>query len=347
MAKNDEDDFMDGMSASELLNQTDIDALIAEAMEEPDEIIYDPEGNKVKTPRGTRIEPYDFRNPIFLTEVELRRVRIRHEEFIRYLSARLSIFLRLEYSLKMSRLSTLTYNKFTETIANPAHVVLFKIEQLFGVGVIDINPRLALTMVDRMLGGKGHSVQGERYLTEIETNLVDDVVAIVLEEWCRQWKTEQELDTTIIGHESNGRFLETSPADAIMLVLSMEAGVGDCSETVQIGIPYYTLEPIIKKMHDAKERDLSRDISGIKAIWQDTFNDIDINVVAEWDGGTIAAKEALYLRPGDVIRFPKSVLKQTRVRLANTVRFVGEIGLDNNRVAVKVSDKIAGELQEG
>ncbi len=336
----------DDQTEGELLNQTDIDALIQEAMEEPEEIIYDPEGNKVKTPKGTRIEPYDFRNPIFLTEVELRRVRIRHEEFIRYLAARLSIFLRLEYSLKMSRLSTLTYSKFTETIPNPAHVVLFKIEQLFGVGVIDINPRLALTMVDRMLGGKGHSVQGERYLTEIETNLVDDVVSIVLEEWCRQWKSEQELDTTIIGHESNGRFLETSPADAIMLVLSMEAGVGDCSETIQIGLPYYTLEPIIKRMHEAKEKDLGLDLTQSESAWQSSFNQIDIPIQAEWDGDSLTTKEVLHLRPGDVIRFPKSVLKNTRVRLSNTIKFTGEIGLENNRVGVKLNKKLEEELPE-
>ncbi len=336
----------DEQTEGELLNQTDIDALIQEAMEEPEEIIYDPEGNKVKTPKGTRIEPYDFRNPIFLTEVELRRVRIRHEEFIRYLAARLSIFLRLEYSLKMSRLSTLTYSKFTETIPNPAHVVLFKIEQLFGVGVIDINPRLALTMVDRMLGGKGHSVQGERYLTEIETNLVDDVVSIVLEEWCRQWKAEQELDTTIIGHESNGRFLETSPADAIMLVLSMEAGVGDCSETIQIGLPYYTLEPIIKRMHEAKEKDLGLDLAQSESSWQSSFNQIDIPVQAEWDGDTLTTKEVLQIRPGDVLRFPKSVLKNTRVRLANTIKFTGEIGLENNKVGVKLNKKVEEELPE-
>ncbi|EDY85112.1 flagellar motor switch protein FliM, putative [Verrucomicrobiia bacterium DG1235] len=336
----------DDPTEGELLNQTDIDALIQEAMEEPEEIIYDPEGNKVKTPKGTRIEPYDFRNPIFLTEVELRRVRIRHEEFIRYLAARLSIFLRLEYSLKMSRLSTLTYSKFTETIPNPAHVVLFKIEQLFGVGVIDINPRLALTMVDRMLGGKGHSVQGERYLTEIETNLVDDVVGIVLEEWCRQWKSEQELDTTIIGHESNGRFLETSPADAIMLVLSMEAGVGDCSETIQIGLPYYTLEPIIKRMHEAKEKDLGMDLTQAESSWQSSFNQIDIPVQAEWDGQTLTTKEVMNLRPGDVIRFPKTVLKDTRVRLSNSIKFTGEVGLENDRVAVKLDKKLEEESPE-
>ncbi len=324
----------------ELLDQTDIDALIAEAMDEPEEIIYDPEGNKVRTQKGTRIEQYDFRNPVFLTEVELRRVRIRHEEFIRYLAARLSIFLRLEYSLKMSRLSTLTYSKYTETIPNPAHVVLFKLDQLHGVGAIDINPRLALTMVDRMLGGKGHSVQGERYLTEIEMNLVDDVANIVLDEWCRQWKVERELNASIIGHESNGRFLETAPADSIMLVLTMEAGVGDCSESIQIGIPYYTLEPVIKKMYEDKEKEINPEVIGSKQSWQGSFDRVDIPVSAEWDAGVLTVKEAAHLRPGDVIRFPKDVLSDTHIRLTNTKKFKGEIGLDKNRVAVKISEKL-------
>lgn len=340
------DDPQDFPGEGELLDQTDIDALIAEAMDEPDEIIYDPQGNKITTSKGTRIEPYDFRNPIFLTEVELRRVRIRHEEFIRYLAARLSIFLRLEYSLKMSRLSTLTYAKYTETIPNPAHVVLFKVEQLFGVGVIDINPRLALTMVDRMLGGKGHSVQGERYLTEIEMNLVDDVVSIVLDEWCRQWKTERELDASIIGHESNGRFLETAPSDSIMLVLTMEAGVGDCSESIQIGIPYYTLEPIIKKMYENKEKEINQEIVGAEKLWQESFDRVNIPVTAEWDADSLTVKEVAHLRPGDVIRFPKTVLNETRVRLSNTCKFRGEVGLDNNQVAVRINEKLEEKDEE-
>ncbi len=331
-----EDESLDG----ELLDQTDIDALIVEAMDEPEEIIYDPEGNKVRTQKGPRIETYDFRNPVFLTEVELRRVRIRHEEFIRYLAARLSIFLRLEYSLKMSRLATLTYSKYTETIPNPAHVVLFKLDQLHGVGAIDINPRLALTMVDRMLGGKGHSVHGERYLTEIEMNLVDDVANIVLDEWCRQWKTERELNASIIGHESNGRFLETAPADSIMLVLAMEAGVGDCSESIQIGIPYYTLEPIIKKMYEDKEKEMNPELEDSKKKWQGSFDKVDIPVKAEWDADSLTVNEVAHLRPGDVIRFPKDILSETRIRLTNTIKFKGEIGLDKNRVAVRISEKL-------
>ena len=41
---------------------------------------------------------------------------------------------------------------------------MFKVEPLVGVGILDINPRLALTIADRLLGGRGHSVKAERYL---------------------------------------------------------------------------------------------------------------------------------------------------------------------------------------
>ena len=78
--------------------------------------------------------------------------------------------------------------RFAENLPSPAHLCLFKAEPLSGVGVLDINPRLALTLVDRMSGGRGHSVKTERYLTEIETALLEDILNVVLEEWCVQWK---------------------------------------------------------------------------------------------------------------------------------------------------------------
>ena len=90
--------------------------------------------------------------------------------------------------------------------------------------------------------------RSERYLTEIEIALIEDVVRIILDEWCGQWKAEQELRPLIIGHENNGRFLQTSPKDAIVLALTLECSFGDCSEQIQLGVPYYTIEPVVKKM---------------------------------------------------------------------------------------------------
>ena len=238
---------------SVFLDQSEIDKLLAQTGQAP-------EGNTVLLAAGHRnsteapkIENYDFRRPAFLSEAELRRLRLLHEDFVQYLSARLSVFLRMEFGIKLAALTTISYAKFTEVLPSPTHICLFKVEPLKGVGLISINPRLALTVADRLLGGRGHSVKAERHLTEIEAGLLEDVVMITLEEWCDQWK--EEMHPEVCGHETNARFLETSPHDAIVLQVTLEVSFGDCAEQIHIGIPYYTIEPLVKKMQLRRQKD--------------------------------------------------------------------------------------------
>ncbi len=103
---------------NEILSQSDIDALMAEAMQAPQDMVFTHDGRRLGPGEKVHIEAYDFRNPVFLTEIELRQVRIRHEQFIHYLSARLSMFLRMDFGLKMSQLYTVPYLRFTESIPN-------------------------------------------------------------------------------------------------------------------------------------------------------------------------------------------------------------------------------------
>lgn len=331
--------------SSDILDQSEIDKLLASADVQQKQLIFAADGSRIDPLKSPKIETYDFRNPVFLTEVELRRLRLLHEDFIRYLSARLSLFLRMEFALKMAKLTTLSYQKFTEALPSPTHLCLFKAEPLFGVGILDMNPRLALTIADRMLGGRGHSVKAERFLTEIEVGLIEDIVMIILEEWCVQWKQEKELHPAIIGHESNGRFLQTSPKDAVVLALTLEADFGDCAEQIQIGMPYYTIEPLVKSMQARRQKDSNLDSEVIKkkAEWLPVYEKVTIPAKAEWDAFELSLREVVSLRVGDVIEMPTGILDQTRVMLNGCPKFVGSVGLDGDRVAVKLTKKIIEE----
>jgi flagellar motor switch protein FliM len=328
--------------ASDFLDQSEIDRLLAQTAE-----AQAPKNGGVvggdASKSDPKIEPYDFRNPAFLSEAELRRLRLIHEDFIRYLSARLSLYLRMEFGLKMSKLTTVTYSKFTESLPNPTHISLFKVEPLVGVGILDINPRLALTIADRLLGGRGHSVKAERYLTEIEIALIEDVIVILLEEWCGQWKAEQELRPLLIGQENNGRFLQTSPRDAIMLAMSLECNFGDCSEQIQIGVPYYTIEPVVKKMQARRHKDNAVVPALKRAEWQAAYDRITVPVRAEWQAFELSLREISSLRVGDVIEMPSSMCSDTRVLLNGTPKFVGTVGLNSDRVAVQLTRKLPNE----
>jgi len=331
--------------ASDYLDQSEIDKLLAQTVEtqQPKQLLIRHNGKRTETAGAAKIEAYDFRNPAFLSEVELRRLRLLHEDFIRYLSARLSLYLRMEFGLKMAKLTTVAYSKFTDSLPNPTHLTLFKVEPLVGVGILDINPRLALTIADRLLGGRGHSVKAERYLTEIEIALIEDVIIILLEEWCAQWKVEQELRPQIIGHENNGRFLQTSPKDAIVLAMTLEANFGDCSEQLQIGVPYYTIEPVVKKMQARRQKDTAVAAVEKGSSWQKSYDHITMPVRAEWQALELSLREVVSLRVGDVVEMPSALFNETRVLLNGTAKFVGTVGVDADRVAVKLTRKLPAE----
>ena len=324
------------------LDQSEIDKLLAQTSEAPQkqQVIRATRSNREGE---AKIESYDFRNPAFLSEFELRRLRLVHEDFIRYLSARLSLHLRMEFGLKMAKLTTISYQKFTESLLNPTHLSLFKVEPLTGVGILDINPRLALAIADRLLGGRGQAVKAERYLTEIEVSLVEDVVVILLEEWCGQWKMEKDLRPVLIGHENNGRFLQTSPKDAVVLALSLEATFGDCSEQIQIGVPYYLIEPVVRRMQTRRQKDAAIAPVEKRAEWHPAYDRISMPVRAEWSGLELSLRELTCLRVGDVIELPATLFNETQVLLNGSAKFIGSIGHDSDRVAVQLTRQLSPE----
>jgi len=334
------DPSSDADSESDVLNQLDIDSLMAEAMAPSEEIIISSTGERYDEDQRVQVEVFDFRNPVFLTEIEMRQVRIRHEQFIYYLEARLSMFLRMDFGLKMSKLNTTPFHKYVETIPNPTFIAMCNIEELSGIGVVDMNPRLAMTFVDRLLGGMGHSVRDERYLTELEMALMDDVVNLILEEWCRQWEDIMDINAHIIGRENNGRFLQTSPPDAIVLVLTMEATIGDCSEPIQIAFPYHTVEPVIKQMQNIEKKFRQSGSKGKDAEWREHLGDIDVPIIAEWDAFEVTVRDLMGLRIGDVVELPMDIVSQTKITFEGTTQFIGEAGLQNGRVVVKLEKPV-------
>ena len=60
---------------TDFLDQNEIDRLLASAVEaQPKKSVL--VGSGSKAPDTLKIEPYDFRNPAFLSEGELRRLRL-------------------------------------------------------------------------------------------------------------------------------------------------------------------------------------------------------------------------------------------------------------------------------
>lgn len=336
------DESLDSSAFAQVLSQNEVENLLAQvSVEESTLLVHSADQQQERRARDS-IQPYDFRHPVFLSESELRRLRVRHEGFIRALAARLSVYLRMEFTLQMSKLQTTLYRRFTETLSNPTCLTLFKAEPLPGVCILEVSPRLGLTIVDRLLGGSAHAVNAEHEFTEIEVALLEQAVQVILGEWCSHWKAVQELRPVVLGTENTGRFLQTAPHDTVMLVLSMEARLGDCSETLQLCFPYYTLEPLIRSLSQAsEERNVSEPSRpAAKPKWNPDFDDILVQVSAAWSDLELSAREIVGLKVGDVIELSPASHERISVRLAGTPRFEGRLGTRADKWAVQIDQAL-------
>jgi flagellar motor switch protein FliM len=110
---------------------------------------------------------------------------------------------------------------------------------------------------------------------------------------------------------------------------------------MQIGIPYYTIEPLVKSMQASRDKDTTPDAKPAKAEWKQIYEHISMPVRAEWDAFELSLRELTQLRVGDVIEMPPEIVEQTQVTLNGTPKFIGTVGLDSDRVVVKLVKKIA------
>ena len=302
----------------------------------------------VLTARGVRerrpatdVRSHNFRQSGFLAASELRRIRQRHEQFIRSLAARLAIFLRLEFSLQLAKVHIESYQKFIERLSNPTYITLFKTEPLKGAGLLVIPPRLALTLVDRLLGGPGQMPPDNRDLTDIEVALSDQSAMLILSEWCNHWPEMRDLHATVLGHENNSKFLQTSPPETAMLILTVSASITEQSETFQIVFPYATLEPLMRLLNPELATAETAPLRPSQPRWNSEFDEVKVALTAEWQGLKMSAGEITRLQPGDLLGLDPACAAQVLVRFGNIPKFFGRPGTSDARWAVQLTAAIA------
>ncbi len=331
------------MSAeSSVLSQSDVERLLSQVQEEQTKASVLTSDGKRQQRSQDAIQPYDFRQPAFLSARELRKLRLWHEDFIRSLATRLSTYLRLEVGVQMAKLQTITYQKFLEVLPNPTYITLFKADPMRGVCILELPPKLGLTIVDRLLGGAALNVSGQRDMTEIEVALLDQALQILLAEWCNHWKYDHEIRPVLLGHETNGRFLQTAASDTVMLHLSIEAHIGDAVEPIQLGFPYYTLEPLVLRMNkllDLNTADATQ-TPDVELRWNPRLEEVMIPVTGEWVGTKLSVQQLTEMKVGDVIPLHPGCSNDVVVRLANLAKFRGSVGTVDRNWAIQINDVI-------
>lgn len=326
--------------SGEVLSQSEIDALLAALSAgemSADELKKEEAEKKVKV--------YDFKRALRFSKDQIRSLTRIHENFARLLTTFFSAQLRTYVQISVASADQLPYEEFIRSIPKMTILTIFEVPPLDGRVLLEVNPNIAYAMLDRVLGGRGMSLNKIENLTEIETKIMSNLFEKAFSNLGEAWESVADMEPMLTDFEVNPQFLQMVSPNETVVVISLNTQIGDISGMINICIPHVVLEPIIPKLSvhywmqtQKKEREPEE-----VATLQKRLKQTKVPMIAQLGTSTISVQEFLQLSVGDVIQLDQTVRDPLVIKVGDVPKFIGQPGKMNKRLAVQILDVIKGE----
>ncbi|MBM7586841.1 flagellar motor switch protein FliM [Bacillus pakistanensis] len=325
--------------SSDVLSQNEIDALLSALSTgemSADELKKEEEEKKVKL--------YDFKRALRFSKDQVRSLTRIHENFARILTTYFSAQLRTYVQISVVSADQVPYEEFIRSIPNMTILNVFEVPPLNGRILMEVNPNIAYSMMDRVMGGKGTGINKVENLTEIETKIMSNLFERAFENLRDAWSNIADIDPFLAEFEVNPQFLQMVSPNETVVVISMNTTIGETSGMINICIPHVVLEPIIPKlsvsywMQTKKTERLPEEITNIEK----RVKKADLPITAELGTSSISIEDFLSLSIGDVIELETCIADPLVVKIGEIPKFTGQPGKVNKKLAVQIIDTMKG-----
>lgn len=335
---------------TEILSQDEIDALLTAVSVSPTATSMNEENSAINTKNSIkkkRLKVYDFRRPDKFSKDQVRTLQMIHETFARLTTTSLAAQLRSLVQVHVVSVDQLTYEEFIRSIPSPTTLGVVNMDPLKGSAIIEIDPAITFSIIDRLFGGKGETLKTNRELTDIEMSVIEGILVRFLGNLREAWANMTDLRPRLGNIDTNPQFVGIVPPNSMVVLTTFDTKIGDVEGMLNFCLPYITIEPIISKLsaqywYSAVNNNITTEhISFIKQ----QINDIKLTVIAQLADTTLSFEEVSRLKEGDVIRFDTNVHSDVEVYIGRHVKFKAKPGLFGNRRAIQLHE-VLGTFKE-
>lgn len=323
----------------EVLSQNEIDALLSAITSGE----MDAEELK-KDEKEKKLRVYDFKRALRFSKDQIRGISRIHENYARLLTTFFSAHLRNYVNISVASVDQIPYEEFIRSIPKMTVLNIYSVDPLEGRILMEVNPIIAYSMLDRILGGKGNSVNKIDNLTEIETMLMSQLFEKAVASLKEAWSSIVEVDPVLEDFEVNPQFLQMVSPNETVVVVSLNTTIGESSGMINICIPHIVLEPIIPKLSvhywmqtTAKKRDpeaferISANLQEAKVEARVILGETSMNI-----------QQFLRLSHDDVITLHQQIDQPLTMAINNEPKFYVQPGKLKKRLSVQVLEEIEG-----
>jgi flagellar motor switch protein FliM len=323
---------------AEILSQQEIDALL----------------NNIKSGAEQKVEMssekeailFDFRLPNRISKNQLRVLRSIFENFAESFSSFLVTKLQSVVNINVTSVDQIYYSEYCLSVANPACLFTFDIKGTDVKGILELNNDLALSLVDKLLGGNGLGTKQTKIITAIEQRVLRVVVERIMQDLKKGWQTIDQMDFEIERFEPDIDFAQITSQSESVLLISFEILIGEQSFLMNICFATFAFDAILARLSTQK-------LSSVRAVkhFGQTARDVlsshisktQLPIRVELGSTKLSVQELLEMKEGDVIRLETKLSDDQKVRTGSQLLFLARVGVSNNRKAVKVTKKLLEE----
>ena len=290
-----------------------------------------------------KIKIYDFKRPDKFSKDQIRTITMMHETFARLTTTALSAQLRSLVHVHVASVDQLTYEEFIRSIPNPTTLAVVNMDPLKGSSILEIDPAVSFSIIDRLFGGQGSGAKFTRDLTEIETSVMEGIIVRILGNLRESWSTVIDLRPRLGQIETNPQFAQIVPPSEMVVLVTLETKVSDVEGMMNFCIPYLTIEAIIGKLsaqywYSSVRKGMSSENLNIL---QDKLSSVDITVSAEVGSLLLTVRDVLALKAGDVIRLDSVRTSDPLVlKIGDRRKFLCRPGMVGKKIAIQVIQTI-------
>ncbi len=323
---------------NEVLSQDEIDQLLMAIS------TGETETEDFKPVNDTRkIKIYDFKRPDKFSKEQIRTVSIMHETFARLTTTALSAQLRSMAHVHVASVDQLTYEEFIRSIPTPTTLAVINMDPLKGNAILEIDPSITFSIIDRLFGGQGQASKVQRDLTDIEQSVMETIIVRILANMREAWTQVIDLRPRLGQIETNPQFAQIVPPSEMVVLVTLETKIGEEEGMMNFCIPYITIEPIISKLSSQFWFSSVRRSSTTQYlnVLKDKLSSVDMDVVAEIGSINVPIRDVLNLKQGDVVRLANvRVGDPLTINVGNKKKFYCQPGIIGKKMAVQVIGKV-------
>ncbi|MBU0905205.1 MAG: flagellar motor switch protein FliM, partial [Firmicutes bacterium] len=275
---------------------------------------------------------------------QIRSLTRIHENFARLLTTFFSAQLRTYVQITVASVDQIPFEEFIRSIPNMTLINVFEVPPLDGNILMEINPNIAYSMLDRLMGGQGVSNSKVDSLTEIETKIMTNLFERSFDNLREAWANVADIDPIMTELEVNPQFLQMISPNETVVVISFNTIIGETSGMINICIPHVVLEPIVPNLSVRYWMQTNKKAVSPEQleILENRVRKADLQIVAELGKTEISIEDFLLLQPQDVIQLNQKIEDPLVLRIGDVPKFSVQPGKLKKRMAIQVIEPLKG-----